>query len=445
MEKRIRAKDELYDVSMLRGYGCKNDGYGELLGSFSKQLAEVLNISATHKVLDVGSGIGFLCFDLACLSGCSVKGIEIRRDLYLKSVQIARHVAERMRMDVSFIYGDATGDSFDFKNMDIIICGNTLWSDENNYRLLQKLCVQMRPGTRVVVLEQLGGQRYHEKSARHRNDILSSCFELPPQKHMSEPGSVSWTSNSIPFYVYTKKKITRDLKERLEKDRGNLLNAPKHRTDPHVVSFRGKKRAVVDEEGLEEDLEELESLPARKRVRTEAKPRSRPVTRSAQLEDAKPSQVCRRKTRGRAKLTMPRRRVSSNPITRSGALRTRAQVKQNKATQKREKQQRQSKQQEQQKQSEPITPRQTRAQARAQPPPTSPPSLPSPTPTVSTRMTRSQTANSPPSSDPPLSLPLPKRSAKRNFAKTSFQRPALKEITNENADTSVDAQKQSDL
>jgi hypothetical protein len=38
----------------------------------------------------------------------------------------------------------------------------------------------------VVVLEQLGGQRHHErKSARQNNDILSSCFELPPQKVIS--------------------------------------------------------------------------------------------------------------------------------------------------------------------------------------------------------------------------------------------------------------------
>jgi SAM-dependent methyltransferase len=134
IEKNIRAKDELYDVHMLRGYGCKNDGYGELLPNFSKQLAEVLNLNTSNKVLDVGSGIGFLCFDLACISGCSVKGIEIRRDIYLKSVQIARHVAQRMRLDVSFVYGDATSDSFHFKNMDVVICCNTLWSDENNYR-----------------------------------------------------------------------------------------------------------------------------------------------------------------------------------------------------------------------------------------------------------------------------------------------------------------------
>lgn len=134
IEKRIRAKDDLYDVSMLRGYGCKNDGYGELLPNFSKQLAEVLQLTASHKVLDVGSGIGFLCFDLACLSGCNVKGIEIRRDIYLKSVQIAKHVAQRMRLEVQFVYGDATGDSFHFNNMDVIVCCNTLWSDENNYR-----------------------------------------------------------------------------------------------------------------------------------------------------------------------------------------------------------------------------------------------------------------------------------------------------------------------
>lgn len=134
LEKRIRAKDELYDVSMLRGYHCKNDGYGELLPCFSKQLAEVLNINRSHKVVDVGSGIGFLCFDLACLTGCSVKGIEIRRDIYLKSVQIAKHVTERMTLDVSFAYGDGTADTIPFKNVDILVCCNTLWSGENNYR-----------------------------------------------------------------------------------------------------------------------------------------------------------------------------------------------------------------------------------------------------------------------------------------------------------------------
>jgi SAM-dependent methyltransferase len=134
LEKKIRSMGNLYDVSILRGYHCKNDGYGELLPPFAQQLATVLGITATTRVLDVGSGIGFLALDLACFTGCSVRGIEIRRDLYLKSAQIAKHVKDRMNVDVAFMYGDATGDAMHFKDMDLIVCCNTLWSGENNYR-----------------------------------------------------------------------------------------------------------------------------------------------------------------------------------------------------------------------------------------------------------------------------------------------------------------------
>lgn len=142
IEHNIRSSD-LYDTFELRAYKCKNDGYGELLAPFTLQLANTLEIKDTTRLLDVGSGIGFVGIDLAALTLCSVRGIEVREDLFNTSQQILEK-ASRLNLNASFHLGDATSDDFTFREADIILCCNTLWSSENNYKyvlfFLQHVC-----------------------------------------------------------------------------------------------------------------------------------------------------------------------------------------------------------------------------------------------------------------------------------------------------------------
>lgn len=132
IEHAIRSSD-LYNTIELRAYRCRNDGYGELLSPFTLQLANVLEIKNSMTLVDVGSGIGFVGIDFAALTLCTVKGIEVREDLHKTSMGILEK-ASKLNLNVSFELGDATSDQFSFRQADIVLCCNTLWSSENNYK-----------------------------------------------------------------------------------------------------------------------------------------------------------------------------------------------------------------------------------------------------------------------------------------------------------------------
>lgn len=124
---------ELYDTSELKRSTCKNDGYGEILPPFTKQLVSILNISPKTKVIDIGSGLGLFSLDLAALADCHVLGLEIRQDLHQRSEEILKQAAS-LDLDVSFEHSDATQDEVHFSGYDVVICCNTLWSSDTNYR-----------------------------------------------------------------------------------------------------------------------------------------------------------------------------------------------------------------------------------------------------------------------------------------------------------------------
>ena len=84
------------DVRTFRAYKPRSEEvYGEANSIFGIQLIRALNITSKSVFYDIGSGIGNVVMQMAAITGCRAKGIEIRRELH----QIATKFKEKL--DVS--------------------------------------------------------------------------------------------------------------------------------------------------------------------------------------------------------------------------------------------------------------------------------------------------------------------------------------------------------
>ena len=128
----IRSSD-VYDTAELKRNKRVNDGYGEINEPFTRDLISILNITSRTKVVDIGSGLGLFSLDLAALTGCEVLGIEIRDDLHQRATEILEE-ASPLGLCVTFVHGDATQDYLCLSIYDVVVCCNTLWSSDTNYR-----------------------------------------------------------------------------------------------------------------------------------------------------------------------------------------------------------------------------------------------------------------------------------------------------------------------
>jgi protein-L-isoaspartate O-methyltransferase len=57
--------------------------YGTIRASFVAQLITQLSINLRSPFVDVGSGIGLVCLLIALVTGATVCGVELRRELHL--------------------------------------------------------------------------------------------------------------------------------------------------------------------------------------------------------------------------------------------------------------------------------------------------------------------------------------------------------------------------
>ncbi len=125
------------------------------------ELARELDLSASSRVLDVGSGIGGPSRCLATEFGCSVTGI----DLCEEYCRVANMLAERLGLESSVSYhkGNAVDMPFEDATFDFLWTQHASMNIADKEALYHEMCRVLKPGGTLVlydVLEGAGGPVY---------------------------------------------------------------------------------------------------------------------------------------------------------------------------------------------------------------------------------------------------------------------------------------------
>uniref|UniRef100_A0A7J3TFU4 Methyltransferase domain-containing protein n=2 Tax=cellular organisms TaxID=131567 RepID=A0A7J3TFU4_9EURY len=142
IKKYWNRRSKFYDLAIGHGISGKDEE--------EAWLAELRNVFGEHrkKILDVGTGTGFLAFLLARL-GYEVTGVDISNGM----LDIARKKAQKLGLNVQFVYGDAENLPFDEQTFDGVICRHLLWTLPNPERAISEwIRVTVQRG-KIVIIE----------------------------------------------------------------------------------------------------------------------------------------------------------------------------------------------------------------------------------------------------------------------------------------------------
>jgi SAM-dependent methyltransferase len=103
---------------------------------------------APADVLDLATGTGFLALIAAGL-GHRVVGVDLSSAMLAE----ARTEANRRRLSVTFVRGDAVAPEFPAAGFDAIVCRHFIWTLREPERALQSWLRLLRPGGRIVAVD----------------------------------------------------------------------------------------------------------------------------------------------------------------------------------------------------------------------------------------------------------------------------------------------------
>lgn len=127
------------------GYYLKTDS---LKQAWLETLAEVVGRDTSLKVLDVGTGPGFLALLFAELRH-ECTGVDFSREM----IKIAREEAEKKGVKCDFRYGDAEELPFENETFDVVANRHLLWTLTRPGKAVREWMRVLKPGGKMLIMD----------------------------------------------------------------------------------------------------------------------------------------------------------------------------------------------------------------------------------------------------------------------------------------------------
>src|SRR4030095_15233587 len=119
-----------------------------------KDLKEYANLAGSHvsnggAVLEIATGPGYFCTELAKLGNFKITGLDISNDL----IKIARTNAEQVGVKVDFLQGNASSIQFPDMSFDFVFCSWAIKNFMEPQNALNEMYRVLKPGGTVLIID----------------------------------------------------------------------------------------------------------------------------------------------------------------------------------------------------------------------------------------------------------------------------------------------------
>lgn len=135
--------------------GKKAEEYDEFSRKYRlKDLKEYANLATSHiaeggSVLEIATGPGYFCTELAKLGNFKITGLDISNDL----VKIARTNAQQAGVKVDFLQGNASSLQFPDTAFDFVFCSWAIKNFMEPVKVLNEMYRVLKPGGTALIID----------------------------------------------------------------------------------------------------------------------------------------------------------------------------------------------------------------------------------------------------------------------------------------------------
>lgn len=206
--------------------GKKARQYDEFSRQYRMQdLKEYAELAAKHiadggSVLDIATGPGYFCIELAKMGRFRDTGIDISKDL----VEIARTNARQAGVDVDFVQGSASAMPFPDGSFDLVFCSWAMKNFMEPAKVLDETFRVLKPGGSALIVDldhEATGQQWKQYASTRQLKGMTA-FAMGLAFRIQRSGAYSRAQfdeliNNSPFQIHDVQKMGINLLVRLPK------------------------------------------------------------------------------------------------------------------------------------------------------------------------------------------------------------------------------------
>lgn len=161
--------------------GKKADEYDDFSRKYRlNDMKEYAKLAAGHvpnggSVLEIATGPGYFCIELAKQGDYKISGLDISHDL----IKIARTNAEKTGVKVDFIQGNAASLQFPDSSFDLIFCSWAIKNFMDPQKVLHEMYRVLKPGGTALIIDlnhDAAGEEWNKYSSSLGLEGMTAVF-----------------------------------------------------------------------------------------------------------------------------------------------------------------------------------------------------------------------------------------------------------------------------